>query len=66
MKKILKKLIKSFLVKKIYEYKNRHNPACDNYYDEYYGSKSNEPKYLRKEKKKKKKSYKYMLKKILD
>ncbi len=69
MKKILKRIIKSFLMKKVYEYKNRNNPAYVYEYDEYHCSKSYKPKYFKKskkKKKKKKKDYKYMLKKMFD
>lgn len=67
MKKIIKSLLKSFFRKKLYEYKNRNNPAYVYEYDEYQGSNSYKPKYYKKKKKKKKKKdFKYMVKKFLD
>ena len=70
MKKILKKLFKSFVLRKIYEHKmrRRYGSTYDLKYDDSYYDKGEyrEPKYIKRRKRRKKKDFKYMLKKVLD
>jgi hypothetical protein len=68
MKKILKNLFKSFVLRKIHEYKMRKRYGSTyvaGYDDSYYEDEEyRKPKYMKR--KKKKKDFKYMLKKMFD